>query len=144
MFAYGHVVFERWAWYTMNSGLRSVYFYQGDQRLMDRWQQPGDVTDVPKMVYSSSSLSGGSGTTSRFLYDGDFMRLRDLTVNYRLPKSATDAIGFNRVDFFVKGLNLFTWTKDNLPFDPEVRASGRFRITTPPLKSISLGANLNF
>jgi TonB-linked SusC/RagA family outer membrane protein len=144
MFAYGHVVFERWAWYTMNSGLRSVYFYQGDQRLMDRWQKPGDVTDVPKMVYSSSSLSGGSGTTSRFLYDGDFARLRDLTVNYTLPKSATDAIGFNRVDIFVKGLNLFTWTKDNLPFDPEVRASGRFRITTPPLKSISLGANLNF
>ena len=64
---------------------------------MDRWQQPGDVTDVPKMVYSSSSLSGGSGTTSRFLYDGDFARLRDLTVNYTLPKSATDAIGLSLI-----------------------------------------------
>ena len=144
MFASGHKVFERWAWYSMHSGLRSTYYYQGDQRLMDRWQQPGDVTDVPKMVYSTSSLSGGSGTTSRFLYDGDFMRLRDLSLNYTLPKSATDAIGFNRVDIFVKGLNLFTWTKDELPFDPEVRASGNFRITTPPLKSVSLGVNLNF
>ena len=128
----------------MNSGLRSVRSYQGDQRLMNRWQNPGDITDVPKMVYSSSSLLGGSATTSRHLYKGDFMRLRDLSVNYTLPKSATDAIGFNRVDVFVKGLNLWTKTKEYLPFDPEVRASGNYRITTPPLKSISLGANLNF
>ena len=63
----------------LNSGLRSVRSYQGDQRLMNRWQHPGDITDVPKMVYSSSSLLGGSATTSRHLYDGDFMRLRDLT-----------------------------------------------------------------
>ena len=144
MFASGHMVFERWGWFTMNSGLRSVRSYQGDQRLMNRWQNPGDITDVPKMVYSSSSLLGGSATTSRHLYKGDFMRLRDLSVNYTLPKSATDAIGFNRVDVFVKGLNLWTKTKEYLPFDPEVRASGNYRITTPPLKSISLGANLNF
>ncbi len=144
MFASGHMVFERWGWYTMSSGLRSVYLYQGSELLMNRWQQPGDITDVPKMVYSSSSLPSGSATTSRHLYKGDFMRLRDLSVNYTLPKSATDAIGFNRVDVFVKGLNLFTKTKEDLPFDPEIRASGNFRITTPPLKSISLGANLNF
>jgi len=144
MFTGGHKVYERWAWYTMASGLRSTYFYQGDQRLMDRWQKPGDVTDVPKMVYSTSSTLGGSGNTSRFLYDGDFLRLRDVTLNYSLPKSLVEKSGLSRVDVFVKGLNLLTWTKDDLPFDPEVRTSGYFRITTPPLKSISVGANLNF
>jgi hypothetical protein len=144
MFQTGHKVFERWAWYTMASGLRSVRTFAGDARLMDRWQQPGDITDVPKMVYTSGSTLAGSGTSSRFLYDGDFMRVRDITLNYSLPRKAVEAIGFNSVNLFVKGLNLFTWTKDDLPFDPEIRATGRFRITTPPNKSISVGANLNF
>ena len=144
MFQTGHKVFERWAWYTMASGLRSVRTFAGDARLMDRWQKPGDITDVPKMVYTSGSTLAGSGTSSRFLYDGDFMRVRDITLNYTLPRKAVEAIGFNSVNFFVKGLNLFTWTKDDLPFDPEIRATGRFRITTPPNKSISVGANLNF
>ena len=105
------MVFERWGWFTMNSGLRSVRSYQGDQRLMNRWQNPGDITDVPKMVYSSSSLLGGSATTSRHLYKGDFMRLRDLSVNYTLPKSATDAIGFNRVRCFCKRIKLINLDK---------------------------------
>ena len=93
MFQTGHKVFERWAWYTMASGLRSVRTFAGDSRLMDRWQQPGDITDVPKMVYTSGSTLAGSGTSSRFLYDGDFMRVRDITLNYTLPRKAVEAIG---------------------------------------------------
>ena len=47
---------------------------------MERWQKPGDVTDVPKMRWSSSSTLTGSATSTRFLYDGDYVRLRDLVV----------------------------------------------------------------
>ena len=53
--------------------------------------------------------------------------------------------GFDGVNIFVKGLNLFTWTKDkDLPIDPEVRMGGSWEIYTPILKSISVGANLKF
>ena len=98
-----------------------------------------------KWLYSSSSATGGSATTSRHLYDGDFIRLRDLTVNYNLPKSLRMQLGLMELMFLSKVLNLLTWTKDkDLPFDPEIRMGGSFRNNTPPLKSISLGANIKF
>ena len=143
-FTGGHKIYERWAWYSMQSGLLSTRYYQGAAKLMDRWQQPGDVTDVPKMIYSTSTTTSGSGNSSRFLYDGDFVRLRDLTVNYNLPKSLLGNSGFDAVNIFVKGLNLLTWTKDDLPIDPEVRMGGSWEIYTPILKSVSVGANLKF
>ena len=77
--------------------------------------------------------------------DGDFVRLRDLTVNYTLPKSLLGNSGLDGVNVFVKGLNLFTWVKDDdLKIDPEVRMNGSWEIYTPILKSISVGANLKF
>lgn len=144
-FTGGHKIYERWAWYYMSSGLLSTRYYQGAAALMDRWQKPGDVTDVPKMIYSTSTNTTGSGNSSRFLYDGDFVRLRDLTVNYQLPQSLLGNSGFDGVSVFVKGLNLFTWVKDDdLKIDPEVNMGGSWEIYTPILKSISVGANLKF
>ena len=79
------------------------------------------------------------------MYDGDFIRLRDLTVNYNLPKSLLGNSGLDGVNVFVKGLNLLTWTKDkDLPFDPEIRMGGSWEIYTPILKSVSVGANIKF
>ena len=143
-FTGGHKIYERWGWYSMQTGLLSTRYYQGDQRLLDRWQQPGDVTDVPKMIWSTSTTTSGSGNSTRFLYDGDFVRLRDLTVNYSLPQSLLGNSGLDGVNVFVKGLNLLTWTKDDLPIDPEIRTNGSWEIYTPILKSVSLGLNLKF
>jgi TonB-linked SusC/RagA family outer membrane protein len=144
-FAGGHKVFERWNWYTDNTGLLSTRYYQGSQKLMKRWQNPGDITDVPRMRWSTSTSATGSGTTTRFLHDGDFVRLRDVVVGYNLPKDIANRLGFDNVGFSARGLNLFTWTKDpNLTVDPEIRNSGSWEIYTPPLKSVSFGVNLKF
>ena len=144
-FAGGHKVFERWNWYSENTGLLSTRYYQGSQKLMERWQNPGDITDVPRMRWSTSTSATGSGTTTRFLHDGDFVRLRDVVVGYSLPKDIANRLGFDNVGFSARGLNLFTWTKDpNLTVDPEIRNSGSWEIYTPPLKSVSFGVNLKF
>ena len=110
---------------------------------MQRWQKPGDITDVPKQEFTGSSNT--SRTSTRFLYDGDYVRLKDLVLGYNIPKSALSAIGFDAANIFVRGTNLFTWVKDDrLAYDPEVRADGFTRLTTPPVKSIVFGVNLNF
>jgi TonB-dependent starch-binding outer membrane protein SusC len=45
----------------------------------------------------------------------------------------------------IRGTNLFTVAKDNgLMYDPEVGADGLTRMTTPPVKSVVFGVNLNF
>ena len=112
---------------------------------MDRWQNPGDITNVPRMRYSTSTSGTGSGNSTRFLYDGDYVRLRDLVIGYNVNSSAAEKLGFDSIALNVKGTNLWTWVKDDdLQVDPEVAFSGSWEIYTPILKSISLGLNLKF
>ena len=144
-FSGGNKIFERWNWYSQSTGLLSTRYYQGAASLMDRWQKPGDVTNVPRMRYSTSTSATGSGTSTRFLYDGDYVRLRDLVIGYNVSNKAVESLGFDSIQVNVKGTNLWTWVKDDeLQTDPEVAFSGQWEIYTPILKSISLGLNLKF
>jgi TonB-linked SusC/RagA family outer membrane protein len=143
-FAGGHKVFEDWAFYTHHSGLYTTALYQGVATMMDRWQQAGDETDIPKVTYDYVG-GNGSRTSTRFLYDGDYLRVKNLVLGYRLPESITSKIGFRGASLYVRGTNMFTFVKDNkLKHDPEIRADGFTRMTNPPIKSLSLGLNLNF
>ena len=144
-FSGGNKIYERWNWYSQSTGLLSTYYYQGAASLMDRWQKPGDITNVPRMRYSTSTATTGSGNSTRFLYDGDYVRLRDLVIGYNVNSSAAKSLGFDSIALNVKGTNLWTWVKDDeLQVDPEVAFSGSWEIYTPILKSISVGLNLKF
>jgi len=142
-YAGGHKVYEDWSFYTHHSGLYTLLYYQGVENMMDRWQEPGDVTDVPKVLFTTSS--NDSRTSTRFLFDGDYMRVKDLVLGYSLPTSLVQEIGLDGLTLSVRGTNLFTWVKDDgLKYDPEVRADGFTRLTTPPVKSVVFGVNINF
>ena len=144
-FSGGNKIYERWNWYSQSTGLLSTYYYQGAASLMDRWQKPGDITNVPRMRYSTSTATTGSGNSTRFLYDGDYVRLRDLVIGYNVNSAAVERLGFDSISLNVKGTNLWTWVKDDdLQVDPEVAFSGSWEIYTPILKSISVGLNLKF
>lgn len=109
---------------------------------MDRWQNPGDITDIPKMVYGASDDSKES---TRFLFDGDYIRMKDLVLGYQIPVTITRKIGIGNADIYLRGTNLFTFAKEKeLEYDPETGADGMTRFTTPPVKSIVFGINLNF
>ena len=143
-FAGGHKVFEDWSFYTHHSGIYSLLYYNGVNALMDRWQESGDETDVPKVLYSGTA-NNASRPSTRFLFDGDYMRLKDIVLGYSLPSSIENKIHFSDVTIFARGTNLWTWVKDKrLEYDPEVRADGYTRLTTPPVKSIVFGLNLKF
>lgn len=141
-YAGGHKVFEDLSFYTHHSGIYTLTLFNGVEPMMNRWQQPGDVTGVPKVVYN---INDDSNTSTRFLYDGDYVRVKDLVLGYTIPKDLTSYIGFEDITVSVRGTNLLTWVKDkNLKYDPEVKASGMTQITTPPVKSIVFGVNVNF
>jgi len=143
-FAGGHKVYEDWAAYTHHAGTRTIASYNGVAELMNRWQKPGDITDVPIMLYDATANSAAL-TSSRFLYDGTFLRLKDLVLGYNIPSEWLAKAKFQTASVFVRGTNIYTWVKDkNLKYDPEVRADGFTRLTNPPIKSITFGVNLNF
>lgn len=143
-FAGGNKVFEDWASYTQSTGQRSIVYYNGVNTLLDRWQNPGDITDVPKMDLTSTGNNSAS-TSTRFLYDGDYIRIKDLVLGYSFDKELLQRMSLDGLTLSVRGSNLFTFVKDSrLKYDPEVRADGFTRLTTPPVKSVTFAVNFKF
>ena len=127
----------------------SASYYDNQTRdQLDRWQQPGDQTDVPE-----ARLFWGNGVDqgSRYVSDGSYLRLKTLTLAYNLPTEMINRFSMSKVRLFVTGTNLLTFTKyDGL--DPEVTADfydgnlsiGNDFYAAPQPRTISLGINLGF
>jgi hypothetical protein len=141
-YAGGHKVYEEFSFLSHHTGFYSFGFYNGVDDLMNRWQNPGDITGVPKVLYGTNDDSRES---SRFLFEGDYLRVKDLVFGYQIPSKFTDKIACENISLSIRGTNLFTVVKDkNLKYDPEVGADGMAGFTTPPVKSVVFSINLNF
>jgi len=120
------------------------YFDNQTADQMNRWQKAGDITNVPQArLYGSN----GTGASTRFLQKADFIRLRNLTFGYSLPKTTLNSMGMSNVRVYVSGVNLLTFT-DYDGYDPEARRDdsgiGEEFYSAPPARTIALGVNLNF
>ena len=74
----------------------------------------------PRLTLGHVSHGGDNGLASTFwMKKGDYLRFKDFQVGYTLPATLLNAIGIQKIRFFVEGSNLFTL--DNLPtgVDPE-------------------------
>ncbi|TRZ43085.1 SusC/RagA family TonB-linked outer membrane protein [Robertkochia solimangrovi] len=141
-YAGGHKVYEDWARYTNGRDLFTLLYYNGVDAILDRWQQPGDTgTRFGKMEFTTFPWQ----RDNKFLYDGDFFRLRNVTFGYDFNQDFLDTIGFSAARVFVRGTNMFTWVKDDrMKYDPETDATGYLKLATPPVKSVVFGVNLKF
>jgi hypothetical protein len=88
----------------------------------------------------------GSDHSTMHLHDGDFIRLRDLTVHYNFPTSLIEGIGLDRLNVYVKGTNIWTYAfDDDVIFEPEVNVNdGQWTLWNPIPKIWALGVNLSF
>ncbi len=91
--------------------------------VLDRWQQPGDVTDTPRASYDG--LSGAAEISSRYMEDGSYWRLQDLTLGYRVPEQWAGGLGFASARVYGSVRNLFTIT-DYSGYTPDVNSNGQF------------------
>jgi hypothetical protein len=89
--------------------------------ILSRWQKPGDITDMPRMSYDCTS--GASRISSRFIEDGSYVRLGEVTLGYRLPNRWAGLMGMDNAKIAVSGRNLHTWTKYT-GYNPEVNSAG--------------------
>lgn len=141
--------------FTWNNYLydATAWVLQGDGRftprsqshlVLDRWQNPGDQTDVPQFSWGNRSNSNLRGST-RFIHDGTHVRLRNLTVAYNLPTSLVSKANISSARVYVRGVNLLTWTRDeDLYLDPEAAVNGFVNSPVPNMKTISLGIDVGF
>lgn len=111
--------------------------------VLRRWRNEGDQTDIPRALYGEGYNTLGS---DRFVEDASYLRLKSLSFNYRLPKKIIQRWGFNNIDVYVTGYNLFTWTKYTGQ-DPEVKTENTYArdsATTPASIQLVAGFNLSF
>ncbi|WP_461126716.1 SusC/RagA family TonB-linked outer membrane protein [Spirosoma aerophilum] len=112
------------------------------------WTKENPNTDVPeaRLFYNN-----GAQSSSRFILDGSFVRLRTATLSYSLPKTLVNRVKMNSVRLFVSGQNLLTFTK-YAGWDPEVNADyivsniaqGYDFYTAPQARTITGGINIGF
>jgi TonB-dependent starch-binding outer membrane protein SusC len=87
------------------------------ERVYDNyWRTPGQITDVPR---PSTRAGQSQRFSTQYLEDGDFIRLRTLSLAYKFPTDMISKIGLSNLSLYVQAQNLFTLT-DYLGFDPEV------------------------
>ncbi|MEH0153328.1 TonB-dependent receptor [Limibacter armeniacum] len=110
--------------------------------VVNRWRQPGDVTDVPKAVWGSTD---NSRISTRFVEDGSYLRVKAITLGYDLPATVASQLHLSGLRFYATGENLFTWTNYS-GYDPEVNgiASGVDFGTYPQSRNLILGVNVSF
>lgn len=84
--------------------------------VLKRWRHEGDQTDVPRALNNRGYNWLGS---DRFVDDASFLRLKQLTLSYSLPKVLMNRWGLTKVDVYLTGYDLLTWTKYGGQ-DPEV------------------------
>ncbi len=137
---YGNYVYDQWASYTASEG---AYVGNTNQLTMEltSWKKPGDITNVPQIIYGGNNNSFRGST--RYLYKGDYVRLRNLQVGYSLPKSLLQRAFIASASIYVRGTNLFVFGHDkNIPFDPEQGITGiaDFNVFMP--KTLTVGLNL--
>jgi hypothetical protein len=106
--------------------------YEGTSvRLLDRWTPENQDTDVPAFtdaitrqnagLASKVSLGNDAGRLQRYVEDGSYVRLKNITLGYSIPQYLMNKIGVKRVRAYVSGTNLITLTKYT-GYDPEVSA----------------------
>ncbi len=115
-----------------------------------RWKKDGDDASVPRL----SLTENRDINIDRWLYDGSFVRVRQITLGYRLPQSLLESIGLTNVRIYATASNPFTFTK--YPgWDPEVQrdqygaqganlgASVTY-LTPPQAQGFTFGLNVGF
>ncbi|MBD2701205.1 TonB-dependent receptor [Spirosoma sp. BT702] len=117
------------------------------RQALKRWRKEGDITSVPKYVYQDTY---NNYLSSRFLEDGSFIRLKNVTLGYNLPKKWVNKAKITNTRIFASATNIWTLTRYSGP-DPEVStldgsttAQGIDFFTLPQVKTVIVGLSLIF
>ncbi|HEY5463210.1 MAG TPA: SusC/RagA family TonB-linked outer membrane protein [Hanamia sp.] len=109
----------------------------------NRWQQPGDHTDIQQYTesYSSNAMLASNvylNQSNGIYSDASFIRLKNISVSYSLPKLFLKKNKMSDCMFFISAQNLLTITR-YIGMDPETQ---NFYVL-PPLKTITAGIQIS-
>lgn len=153
---FDYAVMDAWTNYSMNDG-ETIWYNQQTSLLYDSWTPENPNASNPRQVYgalnSEGNTSSSQNPSSRWLKDGDHIRLKELKLAYSFGK-ALERAGIDNLTIYVRGTNLWTHAfDDDLNFDPEANSNaysqqwqgkGVYDYNSPIMRSYSLGVILDF
>jgi TonB-linked SusC/RagA family outer membrane protein len=136
---------------TRQEQLNNQVFANSGRELLDRWTGEGQVTNVPRLYFNSDAAVLQNGNlNSRFLEDGKFLRVQNLSLGYTIPTGIRRAIRANSFRVYAQVQNAFVFTKYT-GLDPELGSSVTTNVapgvdnrTNPIPRTYTVGLNLNF
>jgi TonB-dependent starch-binding outer membrane protein SusC len=140
----GNQIFNGGGQYMSASGSNGFDNQTPDQ--LAAWKKPGDITNIPE---ARLFFANGTDNSSRYISDGSYLRVKAVTLAYNLSKNLLNKMKLDRVRLYVRGQNLFTFTKYD-GWDPEVNADyqssninqGVDFYSAPQIKTIVFGINI--
>ncbi|MFN0034252.1 MAG: SusC/RagA family TonB-linked outer membrane protein [Saprospiraceae bacterium] len=115
-----------------------------------RWTRPGDITDIPDATNDQVRAASNKRVSSRFIEDGSYLRLKNMTLGYSIPKSRAIGKWVSNLRLYASAQNLLTFT-NYTGLDPEVNYRGNDNavigtdfFTFPQVRSYTFGFNLTF
>ncbi len=114
--------------------------------ILDRWRKPGDITKIPRVT--ESDPNGNNRISSRFVEDGSYLRVKNITLSYEFSRQLSDRLHVRHARIYLSAQNLLTITRYS-GMDPEVNYTGDNNLlratdffTYPQAQSVSVGLNL--
>lgn len=143
-FSVGNNMWNNTRYRMGHGGSRNDAFAMLKEQL-GRWQEPGDITDVPRMTASGNNANI---IPSRFLEDGSYLRLRNISIGYQIQGNLLARLKINNARVYLAATNLFTITNYS-GVDPEVNTTGADQnqigydqAIAPQPRTFQLGLNL--
>jgi TonB-linked SusC/RagA family outer membrane protein len=137
-FSYGAYVYD-YTYAALMQGFESAG-RSASPDLVNRWQKPGDITDIPLFLASNNDFNA---TSDRFLYKNNYIRLKALNFGYNLPQEILNPYGISKVRIYFQGDNLLTF-QSHKGIDPEQNISGTTDSRSFNQRILSFGINLDF
>ena len=138
-YKYGHYIFDNNADDFFQDGYRSDARNIAKAQV-DAWTVNNQDAKYPKRIAGNDQ--GGYYDSDRFLFEGDYLRLKNATISYNLPKDLVKKAGITNARAYLAGANLLTFSK--LHVDPEIQQSGYYSMGMPAMRTVTFGVEVSF
>lgn len=135
---------------TLQEGL-TQNFSNNPRLILDRWTPTNTNTTVPRLsLRNDNFLNQDGNATTRFVEDGDFLRVQNITLGYRLPQSVLNNIALSTVRIYAQVQNAFVFTgytglDPELSFSNTTNQQAGIDLNSNPLpRTYTVGVNIGF
>jgi TonB-linked SusC/RagA family outer membrane protein len=132
------------------AGMRDQRFWNNHVDVLDRWTETNPDGSIPRVVFGDNFSNGSAIPISENVEKGDFLRIRNVTLGYRLPASLLNKANIASLRVYGTVNNAFLFTNYE-GTDPEVSTNGNSnsapgidRNTVPMAQTFTIGLNLGF